>query len=284
MKFKKAFQEGLNEQKKEHSKYSEWLDEVKDKNDENFETVQDIMPTFFKFLKRCKHKKTFLALFSFHTHLSTLKNALICMSEENNIYSMKALYRIFLEHWLKGVYIWTRYTKEKTDNAGIEYSSLGRIGEELKYGNSIKQVSDLLNAETKNIDVWDTLCNHDQNLKKLNKKDVINNIRKFEYKSIVKYLIDNKAPGADWVGIIIPEYSELSSFVHGGPNAMDQYASTLRNKQFKEYQGMIRFGFNICRAFSYSVFVLMYNDLDDKEKKRIAPLLFKLQSKSGLIT
>lgn len=283
MEFEEKFQRGFEEYEKEHSEYVEWLDGVREKNDEYFDVVREIMPMFFEFSKNCKHKKTFLALLSFQTHLSTLKNALIDLSEENNIYSMKALYRIFLEHWLKGTYIWVRYTKEKTDDVGIEYNSLGRIGEELKYGNSIKQVSAILDAETKNLDVWDTLCKYDPNLKKLNKRDITDNIKKFEYKSIAQYLVDNKAPGADWISIIIPEYSELSSFVHGGPGASDQYSSTLYNKQFEEYHGMIRFAFNTCRAFAYSVFVLMYKDLDKDEKEKIMPLLFKLQTKEGMI-
>jgi len=283
MEFEEKFQKGFEEYERENSKYIEWLEGIREKNDEYFEVVQKIMPVFFEFSKHCQHKKTFLALLSFHTHLSTLKNALIDLSEENNIYSMKALYRIFLEHWLKGTYVWVRYTKEKTDDVGIEYNSLGRIGEELKYGNSIKQVSAILDAETKNLDVWDTLCKYDPNLRKLDKKDIIRNIKTFEYKSIAKYLVDNKAPGADWIGIIIPEYSELSSFVHGGPGASDQYSSTLYNKQFEEYQGMIRFAFNTCRAFAYSVFVLMFKDLSNEEKEKITPLLVKLQAKDGLV-
>ena len=283
MNFDDKFKEEFDKYEKEHSKYLEWLDDVRDKNDSYFDVAKNIMPVFFEFSKKCPHKKTFLALFAFQIHLSTLKNALIDLSEKNNIYGMKALYRIYLEHWLKGTYIWVRYAKEKNDNVGIEYNSLGRIGEELKYGNSIKQVSVILDAETKNLDVWDTLCKYDPKLKKLNKKDITTNIKKFEYKSIAKYLMDNNAPGADWVSIIIPEYSELSSFVHGGPGASYQYSSTLCNKQFEEYRGMIRFAFNTCRVFTYSVFILIVKDLDSKTKEQILPLFFKLQNKKGMV-
>ena len=283
MDLEEKLQKGFKEHEKEHSKYLEWLEMTREKNDEYFEVIRELMPIFFDYSKKCSHKKTILALIAFQTHLSTLKNAIIVLSEDNNIYSMKALYRIYLEHWLKGTYIWTRYTKEKNDDIGIEYNRLGRIGEELKYGNSIKQVSAILDAETKNLDVWDTLCKYDEKLTKLSKKDITDNIKKFEYKSIAKYIVDNKAPGADWVSIIIPEYSELSSFVHGGPGASDQYSSTLYNKQFEEYEGMIRFAFNTCRTFAYSVFVLMLKDSDNKEKEQILPLLFKLQDKNGMI-
>lgn len=277
-------QKGFKKYEKEHSKYLEWLEVTREKNDEYFEVIKELMPIFFHYSKKCSHKKTTLALIAFQTHLSTLKNAIIDLSEENNIYSIKALYRIFLEHWLKGTYIWVRYTKEQNDNIGIEYNSLGRIGEELKYGNSIKHVSIILDAETKNLDVWDTLCKYDKKLTELNKKDITDNIKKFEYKSIAQYLVDNKAPGADWVATIIPEYSELSSFIHGGPGASDQYSSTLYNKQFDEYKGMIRFAFNTCRIFAYSVFVLMLKNPDNKEKEQILPLLLKLQDKNGMIS
>src|SRR3989344_1504731 len=261
MDLEEKLQKGFKEHEKEHSKYLEWLEMTREKNDEYFEVIRELMPIFFDYSKKCSHKKTILALIAFQTHLSTLKNAIIDLSEDNNIYSMKALYRIYLEHWLKGTYIWTRYTKEKNDDVGIEYNRLGRIGEELKYGNSIKQVSAILDAETKNLDVWDTLCKYDEKLTKLSKKDITDNIKKFEYKSIAKYIVDN-----------------------GGPGASDQYSSTLYNKQFEEYEGMIRFAFNTCRTFAYSVFVLMLKDLDNKEKEQILPLLFKLQDKNGMIS
>ncbi|MFA5871424.1 MAG: hypothetical protein WC858_01765 [Parcubacteria group bacterium] len=269
--------------KEDQSKFVDWLNGVQEKNDDYFETIKKIMPIFSKFIKNCPHKKTVLTLLAFHTHLSILKNAIIDLSETNNIYSVKALYRIFLEHWLKGTYIWARYMKEKSDDVGLEYNSLGRVGEELKYGNSIKQVSAILDAETKNLDVWDTLCEYDPKLRKLNKKEIVDNTKKFEYKSIAKYIVDNKAPGAEWISMIIPEYSELSSFIHGGPGATHQYASKLYDNQFEEYKGMIRFAFNACRVFSYSVFVLMLNDLDSEKKEQILPLIFKFQDKEGMI-
>lgn len=252
------------------------------KNDAYFEVITEIMPLFFKFFKNHKHKKTILALLAFHTHLLNLKNAIVDLSDANNIYSVKVLYRIYLEHWMKGLYIWTRYISEKNDDVGVEYNSLGEIGEQLKYGNSVKQVSVILDAETSNLDVWDTLCKFDSDLSKLNKKEIIENTKKFEYKNIAKYLSDNKAPGADWISTIIPEYSELSSYVHGGPSATEEYAR-LYDGQFEEYRGMIRFAFNTCRIFSYSLFMLTFKDINEQEKKQLMPLLLKLKDKEGMI-
>lgn len=277
MDINKKLEEGYEEYEVKHAEYSEWLERVREKNDEHFEIIKKVMPIFFNFSKECLHKKTFFAFITFHTHLSTLKNALIDLSEENNIYSMKILYRVFLEHWLKGIYIWARYTKEKNDDVGTEYNSLGKIGEELKYGNSLKQVSVILNAESKNLDVWDVLCKYNPKLKDLNKKDITDNIKKFEYKNITQYLFDNQAPGSEWVSIIIPEYSELSSFVHGGPGASEQYSSTLYNNQFEEYKGMIRFAFNMSKVYSFSIFVLMLKELPEKQKVELMPLLSSLK-------
>jgi len=268
---------------KKYSEYSKWLIIVREKNDEYFEVVKEIIPTFLQYSKNCAHKKTIPVLFVFHAHLSTLKNAIIDISEEDNMYSVKALYRIFLEHWLKGTYIWVRYAKEKNDDVGVEYNSLGRVAEEFKYGNSLKQVSAMLDAESKNLDVWDTLCKCDPSLNKFNKAKIKENIRKFEYKSIAKYLIDNKAPGVNWVPMIISEYAELSSFVHGGPSASAQYSSTLYKKQFEEYQGMIRFSFNTCRAFAFLVFTLMLKEPAYLKDEKIVSLIHKLQDINGII-
>ncbi|MDD4110957.1 MAG: hypothetical protein PHS54_05365 [Clostridia bacterium] len=277
------FLKGFESFNLENSKYIEWLDDIREKDNDLFLTIKEIMPIFFEYSKNTKYPKTTLALLSFQTHLSTIKNAIIDLSEENNIYSIKALYRILLEHLMKGVYIWSRYLKEKNDEVGIEYNNLMKIGENLKYGNSIKQLSIILDAETKNMDVWDTLCKYDNNLKKMNKKDITNIISKFDYKNIAKYLIDNKTFIHDLVPTIISEYSELSSFVHGGPNAVDEYSSTLYNKQFEEYKGMIRFALNMCQIFSFSVFAIMVKDVNDEQKEKLMPLLSKLQKRSNFV-
>jgi hypothetical protein len=270
-------------QEEEYLKYIDWLRVAEEVNDAYFEVIEEIMPLALEFAKQCRHKATFYALLSFYTHLSTIKNALLTLSAEENFYSTKILYRVYLEHWLKAMYIWTRYTNEQTDNVGTEYNSLGRIGEELKYGNSTKEVLKIIQAETSNLDVWDLLCKYNPALNSLNKTDIKNNLSKFKYTNIAKYLIENKAPGSNWVSIIIPEYSELSSFVHGGPSATNQYASVPPEKMFEEYKGMIRFAFNTSRLFAYSVFVLMYKDLDTEKKDKIKPLLFKLQTKEDIL-
>lgn len=277
------FLKGFESFNLENSKYIEWLDDIREKDNNLFLVIKEIMPIFFEYSKNTKHPKTMMALLSFQTHLSTIKNAIIDLSEENNIYSIKALYRIFLEHLMKGVYIWSRYLKEKNDQVGIEYNNLMKIGENLKYGNSIKQLSIILDAETKNMDVWDTLCKYDDSLKKMNKKDITDIISKFDYKNIAKYLIDNKTFIYDLVPTIISEYSELSSFIHGGPNAVDEYSFTLYNKQFEEYKGMIRFTLNMCQIFSFSVFVIMAKDINNEQKIKLMPLLSKLQKRSNFI-
>ncbi|MBI2577469.1 MAG: hypothetical protein HYV77_01345 [Candidatus Wildermuthbacteria bacterium] len=283
MDFEEKAQKEAKKHEQESQQFTVWLDEAREKNENYFETVSRIMPIFSEFMQGCSHRKTFLALLAFHTHLSTLKNALIDLSETGNIYSMKVLYRVFLEHWLKGTYIWTRYIEEDTDDVGNEYNSIGKIGEGLKYGNSVKQVSIILDAEAKDLDVWDTLCEYDPKLKELNKKDIINNIKKFEYKNIAKYLADHDAPGGKWVSIVIPEYAELSSFVHGGPDASEEYSQKLYDKRFEEYKGMVRFSFNMCRAYAYSIFMLMLKNVDEEKKKELLPLLYKLRDEKGMV-
>ncbi len=267
----------------ENLKYITWLEKAREKNEDLFLTIKEIMPFFIKYSKKTKHKKTIMALFSFHTHLLTIKNAIIDLSEDNNIYSIKALYRIYLEHLMKGFYIWSRYVEEKNDNVGIEYYSLGTIGENLKYGNSIKHLSVIIDAENKNMDVWDTLCKYDKNLSKLNKKDIKENIEKFDYKNIAKYLINNKTSIYNLIPVIISEYSDLSSFIHGGPNASNEYSSILYTKQFKEYKGMIKFSFNMCRLFSFGIFALMLKDMNKNQKEKLMPILSKLQDRKGII-
>lgn len=273
----------LKDHNREYSEYMTWLDSAKEKDKEYFHILRRAIPLFIEFSQKHPHKKTLLTLLTFQTTLSFIRNGLIVLSEDDNFYSASALYRVYLEHWLKGTYILGRYTIEKNDNVGIEYNSIGRIGEELKYGNSMKQVSEILNAETKNLDTWDALCGFDSNLKKFDKKEVIKNIKKFEYKNMAKYIVDNKIPGSDWAHAFFSDYAELSSFVHGGPSTLSQQGLVSSQKIFEKHKGMIRFSFNTCRAFSYLMFSLIVKSSDPKAKDMILPLLTKLQNKEDIL-
>jgi hypothetical protein len=81
----------------------------------------------------------------------------------------------------------------------------------------------------------------------------------------------------------LPEYSELSSFVHGGPDASTEYASELYVKQYDEYRGMIRFQLNICKTFSISIFGLMLKDLSADDKKSVALIIDKLKDEEEFL-
>ncbi len=278
MNIDERLKEGFKGYDKKNDNFIEWLNIVKKIDNECFLAIRNIMPIFEGFTKGHAHPKTHFAFLNFVIHLNTIKNGIIDLAETDNVYGVHILYRVFLEHWLKGIYIWTRYLKEKTDEVGVEYIDTGRIGDDLKYGDSIKKISKILEAEENKKSVWGVMCEFNPKLKKINQSDLENKIKKFEYRRIVKYLVDNNAPGSDLALSIISEYSELSAYIHGSPRAADYYGlKTINHDQFEEYKGMIRFSFNMSRSYAFSVFSLMLTNLDDKNKKILLPLLLKLK-------
>ncbi|XLQ20498.1 MAG: DUF5677 domain-containing protein [Candidatus Moraniibacteriota bacterium] len=262
--------------------FDKWLEIAEEKNDDYFDLIDQVLPIFSEFIKKSTHKSTWFALAGLHTHLFTLKNGTIVLARDNNIYSAKVLYRIFLEHWLKGNYIWTRYTRENSDVVGEEYKN-SSMNEALSYVESVKCATKLSGNEEVYSDAWESFCNDHPNIKDLDKNKISKNAKKFKYRNMIKFLIDNEAPGSEWMPIILPEYSELSSFVHGGPDASTEYASELYVKQYDEYRGMIRFQLNICKTFSISIFGLMLKDLSADDKKSVALIIDKLKDEEEFL-
>jgi hypothetical protein len=260
--------------------FHKWLSELRTKDDEYFEIFTAIFPISLAYLKKTPNKLTLSSLFTFAGHLNLLKNGLIELCDSDNLYSAKALYRVYLEHWLRAIYIWTRYTSEHTDQVGNEYHTLGGVAEDLRFGKTVNDVSRILEAEDHKIDVWERLSEIRPEIKALDKHAVEVAMRNFEYKRIVKYLVDNEAPGSDWALAIVSEYSELSSFVHGGSSAkMQLHGLTSVDKQFDEYRGMLRFAYNMCRVYAFQVFALMLKDpiLDEEQRLKLKELLPKLK-------
>lgn len=266
---------GADKYDTDFEEFSIWLDEANDINESYFQLLEEGMPILRQYIRDCSERVTLTVLLEFVIRLATIKNGLLQLGKEDNYYSANILYRSFLEHWLKSTYILVRYLNEKNDESGNEYRSLVRIGEELQYGTSLKRMSEILDSEHKDLNVWQHITTHIPDLKKVPHQTVKDAVVGFDYKNIIKYLTEHKAPGSNLIPAIVSDYSRMSSFVHGGPSTIESYESD-SDDHFNQTKGMIRFSINMTAIYTYSVFALTLRK-NDKNSEKMKENILKLR-------
>jgi len=93
-------------------------------------------------------------------------------------------------------------------------------------GSAYKRAGEILFPEKSFDDVFDVLKEMFPEFEGYSKKDIRNKTTKFNYRQIIEFLYDlfyiqqnNQGNENNFLVNLIPEYSDLSSYVHGGPAA-----------------------------------------------------------------
>ena len=166
------------------------------------------------------------ALVGLTATITSVKLGIYALAEncETNLYPAKILHRTLIEQYLKFNYILARFLTEKTDEVGYEYLKYMRISETLSYVKASEVAKSMVGTSTDS-----------QVLKKLKKEYPELNISqkelgkitsKWKHRSIIKFLKSHRSSlGGDnnYLLKLIPEYAELSSFIHGGRSAEEYY-------------------------------------------------------------
>ena len=245
----------------EEDSFIEWLKSAQQKDDAYFDVVKESQEELKILLKDYSNKQSGIALYFFIYKLNFIKNAIVDLCETDNLYSANIMYRVFLEHWLKATYIASRVMIENNDDVGNDYLMFCNLGEELDYGKSLKKTLDILGLEDDTGNVWDNMVEKFPQLETLSVHSVEAKVMQFKYRNIIQYLLKTNAPGSDWIHVIISEYSELSSYVHGGPQANEVVSEEDRHLKYK---GMINFVYNMCRFYTIYVYGIIAKDNNEK--------------------
>lgn len=155
---------------------------------------------------------------------------------DTHLYVVKILHRSLIEQFLRFQYLFSRYINEKNDDVGLEYRKYSRISEVLAYINASSVASNMVGKTTEEIVL--------KKLKKdfpefsISKKELDSITNRWKHRSIIKYLKSNckltENKGGDYILKLIPEYAELSSFVHGGTSAEEYYNASMSEDSLKE--------------------------------------------------
>jgi len=165
-------------------------------------------------LRGTKFEKTTAVMASLIDRMGFLKTGILDMAETDNLYSVNVLFRAFLEHILKVNALFLKAVNELSDTFAEKYLQL-QIVEAFKYLKAYKAAGLEIGEDPKTVlDQWFPMA------KSLSNTDVGKLEDPFRYRELIRTingLINTHGP--NFLDKIIPNYSELSGFVHGGPTA-----------------------------------------------------------------
>lgn len=189
-------------------------------------------------IQSSKIPKAGLTIISLLAGMNSLKLGVYELCKSRDLYSISVLYRVFLEHFVKINYFCDRLVNDKNDDVGEEYFKFYAANEKVMYGKSIEELNKIIDLEYHGRSFENIVHELCPELKEYSTQELREKILQFNYKNMIKYLVDNhKSDKLDkyssFVLSIIPEYSELSSFVHGGPNAVHATAKKWESNEIE---------------------------------------------------
>lgn len=187
---------------------------------------------FMPVLIRSKFLNTVSALVGLTASITSIKLGIYSLAKdsETNLYPAKILHRTLIEHYLKFNYILARFLTEKTDEVGLEYRKYIQISEILSYANASEIVNSIVDASIDS-EILNKLKKEHPEFN-ISQKGLRRITSKWKHRNIIKYLRSNSSSlGGDnpYLLKLIPEYAELSSFIHGGRSAEEFYQGNFAN-------------------------------------------------------
>ena len=253
------------------------IEEIRDYDDEIFEAIKEnfhnSLPTFSK----VGFSNVGRALMMFFTKTNFIKNAIFDICENDDIYSANILLRSLVEHHLKFMFIFIRHSKEQNDDVGIEYYEFCDFSESIINGKSWLDSWQISTPENEK-KLYEIILERKPELKKYSQKEIIQKAKQFNYRNIVSFIknsIEGEKIPYGWLDKIIPNYGDLSSYVHGGPLA-DKYVMHFSKDEEREKELI-----NICNLTFLTANTLKqfhYLFLSQLDKEQYLETLTKIDS------
>lgn len=239
------------------------IERIRDLDDELFEVFTQAMPMVPVFFSNSSIPMTSQLLLMFITGTNFIKNSIFDCIENDDIYSAKILFRSLIEHFLRFKFVLFNHMMDKNDSKSDYYFTILEISEYLNYSKSINSINQIYGVDVQTLnEMWDELCTQFPKLKSYPRKEIEEFSRNFSIKNIIKYLtektIDVEKDKDVFLSKMILEYSDLSSYVHGGILAYKSYFEyaneEIRNNEQVRIAGL---AYQLCgsiKLFSYLVF------------------------------
>jgi len=202
------------------------LEEMLEDLAEDIEPHLPLIPEFLSNLQDTDKPLSIFSMTSFFPKIESIRHGIFEVAKAEEYYSLNILYRSLIEHFVKAQYIWLKTTTSKDDAVGIDYWLFGQAKENIDYAKALQHSYSLVGMKPKESPI-DTL----KKMGVISKDKSASQIRKktdqFVYKNMVhstgEFLKNHKSSVAPILTKFFPRYSELSSYVHGGPESVGAY-------------------------------------------------------------
>lgn len=242
-----------------------------------FKVDQKLAPYIEWLISESPIPKTAKLFFMYITSSNFIKNSIFDCAESEDVYSVKILFRALLEHYLRFQFLFIEYVITKDDLTSSEYYTVLDISEHINYIKSIQTARSLQNMEEISFSsMWDAMVAEFPQYSGYDRFKIEEAAKKFSIKNIIKYIEKHIKVSESNITLpdIILEYSELSSFVHGGVYAFENLQSlTDKSKRNNELERVVSLSLQVATAiklFSLMVFL--------KYEKEITPIYIDMAS------
>ncbi len=235
------------------------ISEIEDMLENLAEDIEPHLPLIPKFLSSLDSTDKPLSIFSmtsFFPKVESIRAGIFEVAKIEEYYSVSILYRSLIEHFIKAQYMWMKTNSNSDDSVGIDYWLFGQDKENIDYAKALEHGYSLIGMSPK---IPSLQALHEMGI--VSKDKSANKIRKkteqFNYKNMVHYLADSlktkESGAAPILSSIFPRYSQLSSFVHGGPDSVNAY-----EKSPEELQEIIEMATFASLYTRWCAFILFY--------------------------
>jgi hypothetical protein len=253
--------------------------------DTTYEFIKKLDHSLFKILHNSQskynhlissgtYKSTTTALLNFINKSEQLKIILWLCYEQKNFTSWAIIFRSFIEYYLKFFYLVTKSVSLKSDMVGNNYLEVCAVQEKFEYIKGKKAAEDIQARRYKLYSFEDYYKEYDVPKQIKNRKHLDEIVKEFEYKKIVSYLHkhfmnDKQDKASEFISKLIPQYSLLSSFVHGGPSADDMLNKWQDNDALKTLEGNLPAQFLITASMIEQFFFYIDNQEHNFESEKL---------------
>lgn len=215
-------------------------------------------------LYKNKFKKTSKALLAYIPKAGYIHNEIINCCATNGGYTTNILFRSLVEHTFRHLYIYTRALKEDSDDVGNEYYGKLKGSEDLE---SFSKMNNYNKIVRPNQTPWSTKEDRNKDIREIGKKFAISNIFFYliENSKTDKHLVDEGMK--DYLLGRLKQYTDLSSYIHGGPYAEMCYEELIKDpkKMNSHLEGVAVESFKLYKSIAETTY--LFASLFDEEMK-----------------
>ena len=215
----------------------ERLEKLRDVDERIFEDFQVATDNYLrKLLLESEFPRTAEICYMYISGSNFLKNSIFDCTETEDYYSVSVLLRSIIEHYLRFKYFWFNNAKFKDDSYALKFITAIDFKEKIDMERSLNAVKQIRQINQKSSDeIWNDLISVNKDFARFTKREISEFSQSLSIKNIIKYIEKTMGEGGfetdTFLQKLIIQYSNMSSFVHGGLFAHKKMVSLENEKE-----------------------------------------------------